>query len=117
MHAYAHLVPKHTLAKKNTFTALDPKYRTTNLDAVPGSISDIWKYRFVAVPSLAPVAVVVVFSLLFLLLLSFIIAFVVVLLLIIILIIILIIFFLLFYYYFSFSLVVHAFANSVAISD
>ena len=23
--------------------ALDPKYRTTNIDAVPGSISDVWK--------------------------------------------------------------------------
>lgn len=36
--------------------ALDPKYRTTNLDAVPGSISDIWKFNPWRAPGRGPTA-------------------------------------------------------------
>ena len=35
--------------------ALDPKYMTTNIDAVPGSIADIWKFNPWRAPGKAPV--------------------------------------------------------------
>jgi len=35
--------------------ALDPKYRTTNLDAEPGSVADIWKFNPWRAPGKAPV--------------------------------------------------------------